>query len=536
MGALWVVAEPGAGRRPGPDQRRGRDARARAWRAAAGRDVVGIVDRGGSGRRPRRSSPRTCRSSGPSRIRPPPTRLVRRRGRPHRRASPSTATPPTRSSSGPGPDGRDLAGAVSALTGLGVLVNATAVDLDRRRPVGRDERLRRQAASRPRGSPAGRGIITVRPNVDDRGARRDSPAGSRRATSGRRAPALPAVRVVDRVSEAGAAGADRGGADHRRRRSRGRRAGWVRDRRAARRGARRRRRGDARRGRFRLDPVQPADRPDRQDRQARAVPRARDQRRDPAQGRDADVGRDRRGQPRCGRADRRVRRPVRRRRPVRGRRRRSSSGFAPGRAERGAGDTDAMELAVLLPIAAFIALAAGLAVVLPRHRPDRRADARAGAVPGAVKDLAARVDASLGGAAGQIDAVRRRQVGPDDDRRHDRGRDRRGRALRRRGTGAARPAHGAARSATDLVAELERARAGRSGWSSTGPRSCSLRGAARASSRRRPSIKRGYLNLIHAREAIARHALEAAAKLEADDGRRAPVGGAPDLGGQDHTI
>ena len=37
-----------------------------------------------------------------------------------------------------------------------------------------------------------------------------------------------------------------------------------------------------------LDPVRPADRPDRQDREARALPRPRDLRRDPAQGRDAD--------------------------------------------------------------------------------------------------------------------------------------------------------------------------------------------------------------------------------------------------------
>src|SRR6187397_1547622 len=67
----------------------------------------------------------------------------------------------------------------------------------------------------------------------------------------------------------------------------------------------------------------------------------------------------------------------------------------------------------LLPIAAFIALAAGLAVVL---RGTGRIVARTREVElfrVSVKDLAARVDASLAGAAGQIDAVRRRQVGPD---------------------------------------------------------------------------------------------------------------------------
>ncbi|MFL5640773.1 MAG: hypothetical protein ACJ771_00350, partial [Chloroflexota bacterium] len=64
-----------------------------------------------------------------------------------------------------------------------------------------------------------------------------------------------------------------------------------------------------------------------------------------------------------------------------------------------------MEIAVLLPIAAFVALAAGLAVVL---RGTGKIVARTREVEhfrGAVKDLAARVDASLGGAAGQIDAA-----------------------------------------------------------------------------------------------------------------------------------
>ena len=71
------------------------------------------------------------------------------------------------------------------------------------------------------------------------------------------------------------------------------------------------------------------------------------------------------------------------------------------------------DIANLLPIAAFIALAAGLAVVL---RGTGRIVARTREVElfrSSVRDLAARVDASLGGAAGQIDAVRRRQVGPD---------------------------------------------------------------------------------------------------------------------------
>jgi hypothetical protein len=166
-----------------------------------------------------------------------------------------------------------------------------------------------------------------------------------------------------------------------------------------------------------------------------------------------------------------------------------------------------MEIAVLLPIAAFIALAAGLAVVL---RGTGRIVARTRELEhfrGSVKDLAARVDTSLGGAAGQIDAVRRRQVDPDliaetivaaiD-------------AVRRY-TEEARALHGprqAQRIRDDLVGELERAERAlgmvEHGTSimmnvRRGPRELEAQ----------TSIKRGYLNLIHAREAFARRALDA---------------------------
>ena len=174
-----------------------------------------------------------------------------------------------------------------------------------------------------------------------------------------------------------------------------------------------------------------------------------------------------------------------------------------------------MEIAVLLPIAAFIALAAGLAVVL---RGTGKIVARTREVEhfrGAVKDLAARVDASLGGAAGQIDAVRRRQVDPDligetvaaaiE-------------AVRRSAeeARALRGPHQADRIRSDLVSELERAQRAlemvEHGTSiminiRRGPRELEAQTA----------IKRGYLNLIHAREAFARRALDAQ-DLTADDG------------------
>ncbi|HEV7604624.1 MAG TPA: hypothetical protein VGO15_06625 [Candidatus Limnocylindrales bacterium] len=166
-----------------------------------------------------------------------------------------------------------------------------------------------------------------------------------------------------------------------------------------------------------------------------------------------------------------------------------------------------MELAVLLPIAAFIALAAGLAFVL---RGTGRIVARTRELEqfhAGVRDLAARVDASLDGAAGQVDAVRRRQVGPDTiaqtivaasdavERYTDEAK-----ALR----GPRKAMHIRA----DLIAELDRAQRALE----MVEHGTSMMVVARRGSREleaQTSIKRGYLNLIHAREAFARHAMEA---------------------------
>src|SRR6478609_8476086 len=87
-----------------------------------------------------------------------------------------------------------------------------------------------------------------------------------------------------------------------------------------------------------------------------------------------------------------------------------SNNCARGRAER---PTPMDDIVKLLPIAAFIALAAGLAVVLRGTGRIVKRTRELEQFRGAVHDLAARVDASLGAAAGQIDAVRRRQVGPE---------------------------------------------------------------------------------------------------------------------------
>jgi hypothetical protein len=177
------------------------------------------------------------------------------------------------------------------------------------------------------------------------------------------------------------------------------------------------------------------------------------------------------------------------------------------------------QLAILLPIMAFIALAAGLAVVF---RGTGRIAARTREIQhfkGAVKDLAFRTDTLLAAASAQIDEVRHRQAGPE--------------AISQTVTEAtetlerygdeARNWSGPRRAQSirdDLVAELDRAvRA--LGMVEHG---ADILASARRGTRdleAQTSIKRGYLNLIHAREAIARQALRAE-DLHADEGRPGP--------------
>ena len=165
------------------------------------------------------------------------------------------------------------------------------------------------------------------------------------------------------------------------------------------------------------------------------------------------------------------------------------------------------ELAILLPLVAFLVLAVGFAVVLRRAG---RIVARTRDVEtfrSSVRDLAGRIDQSLEGAAGRIDAVRRQQLAADTmDATIEAATD----AINRYAD-EARALHGPSAAEAirdDLVADLERA-----------DRALQMvaHGAAiLAQVRRRgreleaqTSVKRGYLNLIHAREAIARHAARA---------------------------
>jgi hypothetical protein len=164
-------------------------------------------------------------------------------------------------------------------------------------------------------------------------------------------------------------------------------------------------------------------------------------------------------------------------------------------------------VAILLPVMAFIALAAGLIVVF---RGTTRIAARTRELHqfrGGVRDLAGRVDAALESATGRIDAVRHNQAGPEviNQTVVDASE-----ALERYGE-EARALKGPRRAQVirdDFVAELERA-ARALGMVEHG---ANMLAASRRGSREleaQTSIKRGYLNLIHAREAIARHAVRA---------------------------
>jgi electron transfer flavoprotein alpha subunit len=102
---------------------------------------------------------------------------------------------------GAGPEGRDLAGALSALLGWGVLVNATAVEWADG-PVVEMSAFGGKLNTRSAFT-GGHGIVTIRPNVV---------AAEPAAKPGKVGPAtidgelrLPKVRVVERVEEAGAA-------------------------------------------------------------------------------------------------------------------------------------------------------------------------------------------------------------------------------------------------------------------------------------------------------------------------------------------
>src|SRR5512147_2688185 len=153
---------------------------------------------------------------------------------------------------------------------------------------------------------------------------------------------------------------------------------------------------------------------------------------------------------------------------------------------------------------AFIALVAGLVVVF---RGSGRIAARTRELQqfkSAVKDLTLRTDTLIAAAADQIDAVRHQQRGPESISRTV---SEASEALERYGE-EARSWPGPRRAQAirdDLVGELERAVRALGMVEHGADMLTSARRGAR-DLEAQTSIKRGYLNLIHAREAIARHA------------------------------
>jgi electron transfer flavoprotein alpha subunit len=197
MGALWVVAEPG------PDGGLAKiSAEAatlvRTLGAASGRDVVGIV----IGADPTAAAdelagylPVVWAITDPAAAEHAWSAVAAG----HVANLLATETPDA-IFTGAGADGRDLAGAVSALTGLGVLVNATAVSWTDAGPAVEMSVFGGKLLTTS-GFTSGRGIVTVRPNVTTA-----VPAGSTGNVEARTvegAAALPAVSVVERISEAG---------------------------------------------------------------------------------------------------------------------------------------------------------------------------------------------------------------------------------------------------------------------------------------------------------------------------------------------
>lgn len=184
-----------------------------------------------------------------------------------------------------------------------------------------------------------------------------------------------------------------------------------------------------------------------------------------------------------------------------------------------------MEGAQVVALIGFVLLAAVVTLTVRRTGAVLHRTRVAEGFRGEVSDLARRIEQSLGDVSTLIDALRRRAAEPD----------------------SVRPSLDAARDAVERYAEEAR--------SLGGPQSTAIHrqrmvdeleragralelvdhGCALANIGRRlehgpeaeTSIKRGYLNLIHARESIAEHAAAAMAEAEVASpvrhlGRRAP--------------
>jgi electron transfer flavoprotein alpha subunit len=198
-GAIWVVGETG------PDGGLARISTevatlGRALGAAAGRDVVGVVI--GADPEPAATTlaeflPRVLSAPEPMLAARPSAALVA-----DRVAALAERHEPAYILVGAGPDGRDIAGILSALLGWGVLANATGLRWDGERPVV-EMSVFGGSLLTTSAFTAEHGVITVRLS-----AVTADPAptpGSIEAVATEGEPRVPLVDVVERVAEAGAA-------------------------------------------------------------------------------------------------------------------------------------------------------------------------------------------------------------------------------------------------------------------------------------------------------------------------------------------
>ncbi len=168
-----------------------------------------------------------------------------------------------------------------------------------------------------------------------------------------------------------------------------------------------------------------------------------------------------------------------------------------------------MDPALLIPLVGFVVLVALFATVLQRAGRVVAETREAEEFRRGVGDLAARIDVSLGGALERIDQVRRGKLEADSIAETvAAARD----AVRRYAeeAQALRAPEIATAQHAGLTAELERA--GRA--LEMVEHGCAILGSVRGGHQReveaQTSIKRGYLNLLHAREAIVEHAAQIA--------------------------
>jgi len=179
-----------------------------------------------------------------------------------------------------------------------------------------------------------------------------------------------------------------------------------------------------------------------------------------------------------------------------------------------------MEWAIVLPLVAFALLAVLFALFLRRAGRLIAATRDVERFRRQIADLAARSETSLAEICARVDAVRRGQVAApavgDDitasleavDKYAEEGR-------------ALHPPKDGGRIRDEIVAELERAKRALEMIE----HGVSIQAQARSGGREieaQTAIKRGYLNVLHAREAIARHAADAATLVPADPSHQSP--------------